>query len=394
MVPTAFVVLDALPLTANGKIDRRVLPAPTEHAYAIERYAPPRGETEVLLARLWEELLGVPRVGRDDNFFSLGGHSLLAVQMLAEVKKRLGIEVSIRALFEAPTVAQFSDRLGTTPSADALDVLLPLQRDGTGAPIFCVHPAGGFSWPYIALARSLPDRPLYALQSPALRDPEHEPVSIEAIAKDYVARIRTVQPSGPYHLLGCSLGCHIAHAMATQLQALGEEVAQLVMLDGYPIDNDEVLPAPSDEQIVEVLHNALADSKSPPGDVNQALVAVRNQSGPDALTSMLGERAFDTVVRQFKRAPALASAYRPQVFHGNVIFFRAAVRAAQERLPRSPAAWQPYVRGSIVEHDVDCRHEAMMRKDSADAIGRVLAALPDNGGTHAPRTRSARVPLR
>ena len=395
MVPSAFVVLDALPLTANGKIDRRALPAPAEHAYAIERYEPPRGETETALAHLWEELLGLPRVGRHGNFFALGGHSLLAVQMLAEVKKRLGMEASIRTLFEAPTVAQFGERLSAAPSADALDVLLPLQRNGTGAPLFCIHPAGGFSWPYIALARHLPDRPLFALQSPALRDPEHEAVSIEAMATDYIARIRAVQPTGPYHLLGWSLGCHIAHAIATQLQTLGEEVGQLVMLDGYPIAHDEVLPAPSDEQIVEVLDDALADSAPAAAGAHLARVAVRTQSGSGALASLLGERALATVMRQFKRAPALASAYRPRVYRGNVLFFRAAVRPAEERSPRSPAAWQPYVRGSIVAHDVDCRHEAMMRKDSADAIGRVLATQLDLGVDARERgsARASRAPL-
>ncbi|NRO95024.1 amino acid adenylation domain-containing protein [Paraburkholderia sp. NMBU_R16] len=373
MVPAAFVVLDTLPLTVNGKIDRRALPAPTEHAYAIARYESPEGKTEVTLAGLWAELLGLPRVGRRDNFFSLGGHSLLAVQMLAEVKKRLGIEASIRALFEAPTVVQFAERLGTQPASDALAVLLPLQRRGTGAPLFCIHPAGGFSWPYISLARNISDRPVYALQSPGLCDPEHEAVSIEAMAADYIAHVRTIQPRGPYHLLGWSLGCHIAHAMATQLQALGEDVARLVMLDGYPIGHDEALPTPSDEQVIEVLNHALADSTSSNGTANVDLAPLPTQSGP--LVSMLGERAFGAVLRQFKRAPALAGAYRPQVYCGNVLFFRAAVRPPEERVPRSPAAWQPYVRGSIVEHDVACRHEAMMQKNFADVIGHVLAGL-------------------
>ncbi|HJU39434.1 MAG TPA: amino acid adenylation domain-containing protein, partial [Tahibacter sp.] len=118
MVPSAFVMLDAWPLTANGKLDRNALPAPGDDAVVARAYAPPQGDTEVAIAQIWQSLLGVSRVGRDDNFFELGGHSLLAIQAASRIQARCGVALALRALFEAPTVAKLATRVHAASSGE------------------------------------------------------------------------------------------------------------------------------------------------------------------------------------------------------------------------------------------------------------------------------------
>ncbi|RQS15385.1 non-ribosomal peptide synthetase, partial [Burkholderia sp. Bp9002] len=378
MVPAAFIVIDALPLTANGKLDRRALPEPDDDAFVQAQYEAPQGEIELSLAALWAELLGVERVGRHDNFFALGGHSLVAARLLAQIRETFGHEVSIRALFEAPTVAQLAPRIHTTGPSDALAVLLPLQPLGSNAPLFCIHPAGGFSWPYAGLAHHLRDRPLYGLQARALSEAGKYVQSIEDMAQDYIRQIRSVQRDGPYHLLGWSLGCHIAHAIATQLQLAGEKVALLAMLDGYPMTQSEAFPAVTEREVIDVLVRAFGDSPQPaaPGPLTIDTLKTRlSRSNPVFAT--LSERTFESIVRQFQIAPTLAGMFVPGVFDGDVLFFRAALSRSEAYEPRDVRAWQPHVQGRIEVHDVECVHETMMSAAAVAEIGPIVAAALD-----------------
>jgi amino acid adenylation domain-containing protein len=376
MVPAAFTVLPALPLTSNGKLDRGALPEPDDTGFDLQRYEAPRGKTESALAEIWSALIGVARVGRHDNFFMLGGHSLLAARMIAEVRARLGRELSIRTLFESPTIAQLSERIEGSADSDALSVMLALRKHGSGAPMFCIHPAGGFSWPYAGLLRYLPGRPLYALQARGLRGNRSSATTIEAIASDYLAQIRAVQPEGPYHLLGWSLGCHIAHAIATQMQDSGERVEQLVMLDGYPLAGDAQVSKPTDEDVMRLLIRALSDSAPQLTDQSLTLRTVKQHlvDASAGALSALGDGVIDAIFDELKAAPALASRFTPRKYRGDVLFFRARQAGSVELGSRTPDAWQPYVDGRIETHDIECVHEAMMRPHALAQIGPRLAA--------------------
>ncbi|MET3498385.1 amino acid adenylation domain-containing protein, partial [Variovorax boronicumulans] len=131
MVPAAYVQLEALPLTPNGKLDRRALPAPGDAAYGTREFKPPQGPIEETLAEIWQDLLGLERIGRADNFFELGGHSLLAVQLASRIRSRLGLEMAIAELFAQPTLAAFAARLATAAASD-LPAVTPAGR---GAPL-------------------------------------------------------------------------------------------------------------------------------------------------------------------------------------------------------------------------------------------------------------------
>jgi thioesterase domain-containing protein/acyl carrier protein len=340
MLPSAYVVLDTLPLTANDKIDRAALPAPALADRPIGRI--PGTPLEETLCRLFADVLAVPDVGPDDDFFALGGDSLTATRLAGRVAATLGGEVSVRDLFEAPTVAALAQRLGSAPGTGPLEVLLPLRTGGSQPPLFCVHAGFGVGWSYIGLARHLPpDRALYALQARSLSQPDQPAASIPAMAADYLDQIRTVQPSGPYHLLGWSFGGVVAHEMAVQLQADGETVSLLGLLDAYPAQS-------------------LTDGR--PGALRLSVEDSSRIPEPHraALTATLDKNA------------RLMADFTPGTYIGPLLFFT----AAQSRAGHHPAqdAWRPHVQGPILDTDVDADHDDLTAAKALTVIGPVVAA--------------------
>ncbi|RKG66141.1 non-ribosomal peptide synthetase, partial [Corallococcus exercitus] len=232
MVPSALLVLESLPLNANGKVDRKALPEPDTHASEARDFVAPRDALEMQLARIWEDILGVRSVGVRSSFFELGGHSLLAVRMVAAVRERLGQSIPLSVLFQQPTVEQLAQVL--REDSQAWTPLVPLERGEPGhRPFFLVHPGGGNVLAYSELARRLgPSLPVYGLQSRGL---DGRPVaeSIEEMAGLYIEALRTVQPHGPYQLGGWSLGGLVAYEMAQRLREAGEAVDLLALIDTH-----------------------------------------------------------------------------------------------------------------------------------------------------------------
>ena len=235
MIPSSLSVVDSLPLTTTGKVDRRALLALRHTSPTAEPSdEPPRDEAEARVAAIWEELLDVRPVGRGRSFFDLGGHSLLAIRMLARIETEFGRAPSIASLLASATISSLAEKLRQpVPSVSSLP-LVPLQTEGKGTPFFCVHPAGGIAYCFMELARALgSSRPFYAFQAPGLVDGEDPFGSVEQLARHYAAALWQVQGQGPYHLGGYSLGGSIAPEMAQQLQAAGASVSTLVILDGW-----------------------------------------------------------------------------------------------------------------------------------------------------------------
>ncbi|MEL5298650.1 amino acid adenylation domain-containing protein [Serratia nevei] len=228
MVPSAYVWLDALPLTANGKLDRRALPEPERKAVGTREYAAPQGETETTLARVWCELLEIGQIGRHDNFFELGGHSLLAVRLSSQLRQQ-GITLPVQAIFNHPILAELAERIDRRTAEAPLRKAVPARSSGSRPPLFFV-PTGFGDHSYVfELAKEIDETfPVYAVPWPAV---EEKPATMSDMAASAVALIREVQPQGPYHLAGYSSGGVLAYAIAEQLQSAGEAVAFLGLID-------------------------------------------------------------------------------------------------------------------------------------------------------------------
>ncbi|VVP65084.1 Linear gramicidin synthase subunit B [Pseudomonas fluorescens] len=233
MVPARIMVLERFALSANGKLDRRALPAPE---WALGGYRAPRNALETALAAIWQEVLGVPRVGIDDNFFELGGDSLQVLKVISRVRSQppLGFELKLRDLMQKPCIAELSGYQAAEPLS-APDPLLALNGRVAHVPaLFCLHAGFGTVFDYEPLARRLEGRrTVYGLQCRMLLDPQWQDESLLAMAQAYAQRIRVQQPDGPYYLLGWSLGGALTQLVAHELEAQGQTVAFAGLVDSY-----------------------------------------------------------------------------------------------------------------------------------------------------------------
>ncbi|KAF3885893.1 MULTISPECIES: non-ribosomal peptide synthetase [Nostocales] len=232
MIPSSFVVLDAIPLTPNGKVDKQALP--TDNAISLtstQSFVAPRNFTELALAKIWENLLSISPIGVTNNFFDLGGHSFLAIRLIAQINERFGKNLALSALFENTTIEKLAKIINQETHVISSSPMVAIQPCGSNLPLFCVHAAGGEINNYLNLAKKLGiEQPFYALeQRPSQQDPEI--ISVEEIAAYYLNEIRAVQPHSPYLLGGWCYGGMIAFEMAQQLQKQGETVNLLVVID-------------------------------------------------------------------------------------------------------------------------------------------------------------------
>lgn len=234
MVPAVFVILDALPLTANGKVNRLALPIPdsTRQESANTAIAP-RDELEIQLTKIWEKVLNVQPIHIQDNFFDLGGHSLLAVQLFSQIKNSLGKDIPIATLFQAPTIEQLASILRQKGWSNSWSSLVPIKPGGSKSPFF-FHGGAAEAMTWAGFGRLLPpDQPFYGLQHPILDGKPISLNSVEEMASLCLKEIQTIQPNGPYFIGGHCFGGTVAFEIAQQLHAKGEKVAFLALVDAY-----------------------------------------------------------------------------------------------------------------------------------------------------------------
>ncbi|MFC5181380.1 non-ribosomal peptide synthetase [Actinomadura harenae] len=370
MVPSAIVGLDALPLGPTGKVDRRALPVPDLAAAAAGR-APENPGEEVLCA-VFAEVLGLDEVGADVSFFDLGGDSVTALR-LAGRAAQAGVELTPRDVFTHQTV----ERLVRRTDADAdlgLEPLLRIRDTGTRPPLFFVHPAGGLAWGYLQFQAHLPaDQPVYGLQSRVFTGAEPA-ADVASMAADYVDLIRTVRPHGPYHLAGWSLGGLIAYEMACLLQAEGEEVGLLALIDSY---HGQDLGSAERDVLPEVLGAIGMDPAevAPGGEPDVPKIMERLAARGDGL-STLDSGDLVRVFRAYQAGIRQAETYVPGAYRGDLLYFTA-LRNRPAGAPVPAEHWGAVMTGRVAEHPVDAEHHALMEPGPVAVMGPVLATELD-----------------
>ncbi|NIL78735.1 non-ribosomal peptide synthetase [Rhodococcus sp. B10] len=367
MVPTVVQMLDEVPLTPVGKLDTASLPKP-DFASRRRRYRAPRTPIELLVVDAFSEILGVVDVGADDSFFDLGGNSLVATRVVTRINAALPSPVSLRDLFESPTAATLATRIddGDTGSESTpFDTVVPLRRGDTEAPLFCIHPASGMAWSYAGLAAMLgTDRTVYGIQAPELAGVATTSTHLDDVIDRYLAEIRAVQPQGPYNLLGWSYGGFVAHGVAARLQAMGQEVSLLAMLDS-DVDACELEPPnplTTGEFFGEFAPVLGIDGVTSEITADDAAMRVRETVGVP-----VEAQHVDRLATAYNNALRLLVGYRPPVFDGDVLFFSARDSHAAE-------TWRTYVTGWIDDHAVDATHDGMLDSASLHQISAPLAA--------------------
>ncbi|HEL4266307.1 TPA: enterobactin synthase subunit F [Stenotrophomonas maltophilia] len=375
MVPSAFVGVDQWPVTANGKLDRNALPKPPQNEIAG---LAPRTPLEQELAVLFAQALGREApVAVDADFFGLGGDSLSAVHLLLAIEQRWRCDLGLGALFAQPTVAALATRIGEPPAlADhALGPVISLAAtDADGpTPLFVLHPAGGIAWNYRSLARALqPARPVYGLQSPALDPKQPLPSSIEAMANDYVQRVVALQPKGPVHLLGWSVGGILAQAMAVRLHEIGREVGELVLLDAYPSECWRAEPEPD---AIAALRALLAIAGHDPDahpelDSREHILGFLRRGG-SALGS-LPDVVLDGVVRAVTGTNRLIREHIHRPFDGTLVHVRAG-RDHQARPQLQSALWREHAR-KVQALELPFLHAELTGRDAVAQLAPWLSA--------------------
>lgn len=410
MMPSAFVAIEKIPLTGNGKLDHRALPAPSEEGDATRVTIPPRDATEQRLAAIWEKVLAFRPIGVRDDFFELGGHSLLAVHLMAEVERAFGRELPISTLFQNPTIEQLAETLRSEGDELPWSPLVPICVDGDETPLFCVAGGGGNVLYYQRLAARLPrSRPFYGLQLRGV-DGKADPLdSVEAIAAECVAAIRAVQPHGPYVLGGHCFGGLVAFEMAQQLVRAGEEIARLAILDA-PAPRDEagrLNTIDTDDDAVWLAKVGSVLSEDAGADlgirvedletlsteqrydfVRRKLQAAGLMPPGDAIAQIRGFLKVFVANSRMRYAPTTPASlpialFRAATFHSDYDY--SAADDAGADLATSTLGWGAFARGPVAVHAVPGTHVTMLAEPQVDELADRLADFLEGRAPHGPR---------
>ncbi|MGW6120571.1 amino acid adenylation domain-containing protein [Nocardia sp. NPDC055165] len=383
MVPAALVTLDRLPLTANGKLDRAALPTPSSTPYRS-----PQTPLQHLIATTFATACHLDTVGADDDFFAIGGNSLTGVSVSAQLAQSTDTPITVRWLYTAPTVAALAHRIETyradaDPGADALATVLPLRTGGTRPPLFCVHSAVPLAWCYTGLARHITDRPVYGLQAPTLSGTRSgqatsgahvtarpDALTVDFLARTYATEITRLQPDGPLHLLGWSLGGQLAHATAVRLRAGGRDVATLAMLDSVVIpDHADPPPRPRMRDLLTHLLGDEPDDADALPDLSAEQAAAELAAAGATLGSGLAAAQLTRLHEAYADGVRLSHGYRPDRFDGDLLYF-CATQGMTAFLDAQ--MWRPFVTGRLIEHPVDTTHAQLTNADVVAHIGPIL----------------------
>jgi amino acid adenylation domain-containing protein len=365
MLPAAIAVLHEFPLSSNGKIDRRALlerPLDTGARTTASGYTPPRDNLELRLVQCWGRLLDVSPIGVLDNFFEIGGDSLLAIRLVNNIQREFGIKLPLHSLFQHGTIERLAALLRRTATPSTWSPLVCLQHRGPKTPLFFVHAAGGIVFRYLQVAALLgTERPFYGLQARGVEPGDPFYANIEEMAADYVAAIRTVQPTGPYLLGGWSFGGTVAFAMARILEKAGQSVPLVIMVDA---------PSPFVDSFAEDDVDFLLERLGPAAGLT--LDAIDQHSSRDAklayliqeqrLAGLFAPDIDDAYARHrlalHKHHNEISCHYRPDgAINGKIVFYKPTETIPFDvRMKEPTVEWIPFAKGGIDVDDAPGNH--------------------------------------
>ena len=359
MVPVVLMQLAELPLSANGKLDRKALPLPTLGGERIGR--PPEPGMETLVAAAFSQLLGCEVNDIDADFFALGGHSLLAMRLAAQLSRQLARQVTPGQVMVASTVGKLSALLAADLSDEqaqrlGLDTLLPL-RESDGPTLFCFHPASGFAWQFSVLARYLSPRwSITGIQSPRPQGPMASAASLDEVCEHHLQTLLAQQPHGPYYLFGYSLGGTLAQGIAARLRQRGEAVAFLGLLDTWPPETQNWAEKEANGLDPEVL--AEIDRE------REAFLAAQQGQASGEL--------FSAIEGNYADAVRLLTTAHSAKFDGKATLF-VAEKTRQEGMDPQ-VVWGPWV-GELEVFSQNCAHVDIISPQAFEAIGPVVREI-------------------
>lgn len=232
MVPSIWIKLEKLPLTSNGKIDKKALPDFDAESQVTAKYVAPQDDLEKEIAEIWQQVLGVSQIGMTDNFFDLGGHSLLAVQIVTKIGNKIGKTFPLAVLFRYPTVRSLYEFIKQENAQTKWKTLVPIKPTGSKSPVYFIHGDGLNVLNFSSLAAAMDkDQPVYGLQAKGLDGIDQPLDKLEDIAAEYLKEVLEQNPNGPYYLAGYSFGGYVAIEMRKQLLAMGRKVNVLAVFD-------------------------------------------------------------------------------------------------------------------------------------------------------------------
>ena len=400
MVPSSVVVLDAMPLTVNGKLDRAALPRPNpEPQPATVREAVASDALEQQMASIWQQVLGVQAIGLDDSFFDLGGHSLLAIKLLDGIEKHFKRSLGLATFFEAPTIRSQVALLRQATAVAPASCAVAIQPRGSRPPLFFVSGHGGAILPFRSLARELgSDQPLYVLDMNSLGPSEGE-VTLEGMASRMLDDMRRIQPHGPYHLAGFSLGGKIVFEMAQQLHRAAQPVGLMALLDCAAPGARRLRPFPV-RVWLHLKQAAASERREAATYLLERLRRLRRYFGP---RQRAVPKVFKTADIQESSAVARAiemqaarifeawQAYVPASYPGRITLVKAQQRDHGPGVVEDPyLGWGSLAGGGVDVGVLPCAHRAMLDEAQAPALAMLLTQRlnrfqePDTPATVAP----------
>ncbi|WP_323091826.1 enterobactin non-ribosomal peptide synthetase EntF [Klebsiella variicola] len=359
MVPVVLMQLAELPLSANGKLDRKALPLPTLGGERSGR--PPEPGMETLVATAFSQLLGCEVNDIDADFFALGGHSLLAMRLAAQLSRQLARQVTPGQVMVASTVGKLSALLAADLSDEqarrlGLDTLLPL-RESDGPTLFCFHPASGFAWQFSVLARYLSPRwSITGIQSPRPQGPMASAASLDEVCEHHLRTLLAQQPHGPYYLFGYSLGGTLAQGIAARLRQRGEAVAFLGLLDTWPPETQNWAEKEANGLDPEVL--AEIDRE------REAFLAAQQGQASGEL--------FSAIEGNYADAVRLLTTAHSAKFDGKATLFVAEKTRQAGMDPQ--VVWGPWV-AELEVFSQNCAHVDIISPQAFEAIGPVVREI-------------------